>query len=220
MKNQRKKKYTILAILMVVVIGVGIGFASLSTQLNIMATAAVNPEWKIEYVQDGQNPFMRQGVTILSEPVLYNTSINSLSVEFDAGGGELVYFYKVKNKGSIPAKIGTIENATPICSSITENGTGIGGTYDDDAQTVCDNIQISVEHEYSCGYNMGSYAGGEESGLPEAVINTDNQVKVDDELQPGEMDCRKLIIKYNGPAPANRVIIGNINISEIYEQLS
>ena len=133
MEKQRKVKLGIIVALIVAVIGVGIGFASTSlSQLDISTTASVNPQWN-----DNTNNLVYHGATIISKPTLTTTAIKDLNVEFDANGGAVAYFFKVKNKGSINAKVGEIITSDPVCS---------GGNNEEGNTAVCNGFTMSLEH--------------------------------------------------------------------------
>lgn len=206
MEKQRKVKLGIIVALIVAVIGVGIGFASTSlSQLDISTTASVNPQWNVEFITDNTNNLVYHGATIISKPTLTTTAIKDLNVEFDANGGAVAYFFKVKNKGSINAKVGEIITSDPVCS---------GGNNEEGNTAVCNGFTMSLEHTDYFSGDVGSTSG--ESEDPVFTVNSSKVVKAGDTLDAGSTDYMKLIIKLNNVNPYSKTYISNLNTSVIY----
>ena len=207
MERERRIKIMVIVALVVAVLGVSIGFAANSTELSIKAQAAVNPAWAIEFLE-GQSDsisLVSDGTTIKQIPVIEGTEVKNINIEFSGADNYYLLFFKAKNKGSIPAEVSSVTTSTPICT----NGT------DEENLTVCSNVSISLENtDYE--YFEGALEGLNPDDL--AIPDYTNTVQAGDRVEAGDEQYLKLIIRYDGDTPSQKVIIQDIDISIIYEQ--
>lgn len=139
MKNKKRKidrKHLIYTFIFALfcVFGLTVAYAALSTTLNISGSAQVtSSEWDIsiekyalsdylgnsyEFIcSDGiicnDNYMLSGNASIVKSPVLTNTSIKDFSFSGSLPGDIIMYLYKVKNNGTIPAKLESIDYLTP-----------------------------------------------------------------------------------------------------------
>ena len=207
MERERRIKIMVIVALVVAVLGVSIGFAANSTELSISAQAAVNPAWSIEFLE-GQGDsitIVSDGTTVKTVPEISSTEIRNINVEFSGSGNYFILFFKAKNKGSIPAEVSTITTSTPICTQGSE----------EENLFVCENVTVSLENT-NYEYFEGGLNGLENDELAEPDFT--NAVQEGNRVEAGDEQYLKLIIRYDGETPSQKVLIQDIDISIIYEQ--
>lgn len=194
MKDTNLKKVIIVEA-MVFILCIGIGWAALSTQLNINGTGTVTASsWKIEF--DNLSRLALVGTAVEDEaPTLSNnnTYIGDFEITFITPGDSVSYAFDVVNLGTFDAEISSINNLLPSCESTSNDE-------DDaiDAQNVCDNLSYTL------------------------VYSDNNEiVKTGDELLEGETKRMILTLAYNSTIaadklPKNDVKISNLDVSIIY----
>lgn len=207
MERERRIKIMVIVALVVAVLGVSIGFAANSTELSISAQAAVNPAWSIEFL-DGDMEYISlasDNTTIIQDPEISGTQINNINVEFGSAGDYYLLFIKAKNKGSIPAQVRSFSISTPICTQGTE----------EENLTVCSNVSVNLENT-----DQEYFEGGLDYADIDALAVPDNTMTVQegDQIDAGGIQYLKLIIRYDGDTPSQKVLIQDIDISIIYEQ--
>ncbi len=122
MKKNYKK--IILAGLVVAVLSVTIGFAALSTSLNISGTTtAKSNSWNIAFT----NIANKAGVTPSTQPTISGTSL-TYAVSLTQPGQYYQFTVDVKNSGTLPAKLSTAPTITGTSSYITHTVTYSDGT--------------------------------------------------------------------------------------------
>ena len=145
------------------------------------------------------------GTTIKQIPVIEGTEVKNINIEFSGADNYYLLFFKAKNKGSIPAEVSSVTTSTPICTQGT----------DEENLTVCSNVSISLENtDYE--YFEGALEGLNPDDL--AIPDYTNTVQAGDRVEAGDEQYLKLIIRYDGDTPSQKVIIQDIDISIIYEQ--
>ena len=113
MKDNKKflQIFSIVA-LMLAVIGISVGFAAMSTQLQITGTAKVVPaKWEVKFT--GQT--FSNNSTSASEgktPSLTDTLFSNYEIVLTKPGDKGTYTVNVKNNGDIDAKISTVSLGT------------------------------------------------------------------------------------------------------------
>lgn len=192
MKDNRKTLYTFVALsLFLSVIGISVGFAAMSTSLNINGTANVVPAtWKIKF-NNLSSATIEGAAEVVSAPVIQSdTHIGNYEVKLTKPGDKVVYTFDITNSGTIDAELSSYDFAVP-----TINGTD--DTADNDAQIVKDNLVYTL-----------TYADG-------SAINKD------DVLNKNETKSLKLTIGYNASAtniPVNAVSVSNMDVTFVYGQ--
>ena len=97
-----------LAVLGVVLLGMTIAYAALQTNLSIGGTiSSPQVSWDVHITNWSQSS--TTGSPVITDPTITNTSISGLGVSLPKPGDSVTYTFKIKNYGSIDAKL----NAAP-----------------------------------------------------------------------------------------------------------
>ena len=190
MEKRRDGKVTALVALFIGVIGLSIGFASLSTALSINGSATVeSSNWDIHFA-NLQN-FAKTGTAAqVTAPTIKgegSTVIGDYSVTLQTPKDSISYTFDIVNGGDYAAKISTITVPTPQCA-------GTGDTATTDADNVCKYLTYTLK-----------YTG------------TNADVKANDELAAGATKTVKLTLTYDeaGAATAAELPKGDVSISNL-----
>lgn len=198
MEKRRDGKVTALVALFIGVIGLSIGFASLSTALSINGSATVeSSNWDIHFA-NLQN-FAKTGTAAqVTAPTIKgegSTVIGDYSVTLQTPKDSISYTFDIVNGGDYAAKISTITVPTPQCT-----GTGTSATTD--ADNVCKYLTYTLKY-----------------------TDTNADVKANDELAAGATKTVKLTLTYDAAGavtsselPAGDVSISNLQIPITYVQ--
>ena len=137
-----KSKNILIAILVIGVITITVVFAALSSTLTIKSAATVKGgSWNVLFVNG-----TGVGTTPTSAPAtrqpyfdgavsLTATTIQTVHVVLTQPGDSLTYNFKIRNNGSIDARLSTINAVTPTC---TPSGA--------DATLVCANVTRTLKY--------------------------------------------------------------------------
>ena len=158
MDKNRKVQITAIFALVVVIVGLSIGFAAFSSVLNIQTSANVKPdsstlnvdfssaEDKVEVAEI--TPTATPNSLVTTNGVIDNSgdpTISNLSATFTEPGQSVVYKFYAYNAGELTAYLKSIvfsnvtdQNATKIC-------TAGQGTTDALVQKACDKISVKVK---------------------------------------------------------------------------
>ncbi len=119
--NSRKTKLIIIACLCVAVLGLSIGYALLSTRLNITGTAKVPAStWDVVFLED-EIDTTETGMAKCNIGNIEGTNISGMSVEFTKPGDACTFSIPVENTGTISAKL---VDVTGKSSNLTFVGSG------------------------------------------------------------------------------------------------
>lgn len=192
MKENKKTLYSFIALSLVLsVIGISVGFAAMSTELNLNGAASVVPAtWKIKF-NNLSSPTITGAATVVTAPTITSdTHIGNYEVQLSKPGDQVVYTFDVQNTGLIDAELSTYTFAAPTI-------TGTGTAANADETTVRNNLVYTL-----------TYADG-------SAINTN------DVLNHGATASLKLTVGYNATAtalPANTVTITGMDVTFVYGQ--
>ena len=192
MKNNRKVLYGLVALaLLLSVVGISIGFAAMSQELEINGVAEVAPAtWKIKF-KDITTPTTTGDAVVTSEPNLASdTHINNYDFQLTKPGDSVTFTFKVANEGTIDAELGTYTKAAPTF-------TGTGTTAAADQDIVYNNFIYTL-----------TYADGTAIG-------------VGDTLPKNSSKSLKLTVAYPSTAealPENQVNITGMDVTFVYSQ--
>ena len=192
MKDGRKTLYTFIAIsLMLSVVGITVGFATMSSELRINGAANVNPaSWEIKF-SNLSSPSITGDASVVTPPQIQSdTHIGDYVVELTKPGDMITYTFDVTNNGTIDANLDLYNFVSPVI-------TGTGSNALKDAEIVKNNLI------YTLTYDNGT------------------QISNNDELGKGETKHLKLTIGYDANAtelPEGSVLVGNMDITFIYVQ--
>lgn len=192
MKNNRKVLYGLVALaLLLSVVGISIGFAAMSQELDINGVAEVAPAtWKIKF-KDLSAPTITGDAVVTTAPTITSdTHIGNYDIKLTKPGDSVVYTFKVANEGTIDAELGTYTKAAPTF-------TGTGATAATDQDIVYNNFIYTL-----------TYADG-------------TAIQTTDELLKNTEKTLKLTVAYDENAttlPTNPVEITGMDVTFIYEQ--
>ncbi len=140
MENRREVKIIAIVALLVAVVGLSVAYAALSTSLTISGTAKVNAAtWAVGF-EEGS--WALTGSASATEPELVGSELKNFVVTLTKPGDKAVYTFKVKNTGSIDAKILT----TPSIGTLSCTG-GADAT---------ENTRICEALRYTLTYDDGT----------------------------------------------------------------
>lgn len=176
--------------LIISVLGISISFFAMSSSLKIN-------DYKEPQTYGWNMGFNNlSGVTLegdakeLNSPYIENNStvIKNFAVEFNKLNDSASYSFAVENNGILDAKVSSITKTKPICYGSGENAL-------EDAEMVCDNIEVSLKYD------------------------NDEEIKVGDILDSKKSNNLNLKIEYKSKnLPKNTVNIENISITVVYVQ--
>lgn len=108
MKAKNKKKNIILVVLIVLILGMAVGYAAFSQTLTINGTANISSEWDIHFKSITEGTMT--GATSVSgfPKVETNTTTATFQVNLAYPGATATYVVEVENGGSVAAKIESI----------------------------------------------------------------------------------------------------------------
>lgn len=192
MKDNRKVLYVLVALALILsVAGISVGFASMSTELDIKGQAEVVPaSWKIQFENVSDATILGTAEVETAPTISGATHITKYDVKLAKPGDSVTYTFDVANRGTMDAELTSYTFATP-----TITGTGEHAT--EDATIVQNNLIYTL-----------TYADG-------SSINTN------DSLNKGEVKTLKLTVAYNSSAtelPENEVDITGMDVTFVYGQ--
>ncbi|MCR4581213.1 MAG: DUF11 domain-containing protein [Bacilli bacterium] len=153
MKNNKKmlQLFTVVA-LFIAVVGISVGFAAMSTSLEIAGTAKVVPAtWDIKFTA---NTFSANGTGAYKTltPTMTNTAFTGYDVVVTKPGDKGTYTITVKNNGTIDAKVSTVSlgDALNVTAASSEDEAIIRANIDYTV-TWADGSQITAGNELAAG---------------------------------------------------------------------
>lgn len=193
-----KKNFTILGVcvlVLVLVAGISIAYASFSQTLNINGSATVvSSSWEIKFAN------LQAGVTTgtadeITPPSINenDTAIKDYVVIFMTPGDSVSYTFDVQNNGSFNSEISTLNVGTPSCTGTGDNATT-------DADNVCNNLTYTLTYSDGTAVAVGD------------TLTTDEKTKT-----------MKLTLTYASDVeaselPTNDVAISGLATTIIYTQ--
>lgn len=192
MKENKKTLYSFVALSLVLsVIGISVGFAAMSTELNLNGSASVTPAtWKIKF-NNLSAPTITGSATVENAPVITSdTHIGNYEVQLTKPGDSVVYTFDIVNSGSIDAELSSYTFANPTI-------TGTGASAANDETIVSNNLVYTL-----------TYADG-------------SAINANDTLDKNTTKSLKLTVGYSATAsalPANAVTISGMDVTFVYGQ--
>lgn len=195
MKKEMNGKTIAIVALVVAIVGLSVGFASLSSVLNISGTGRVqSSSWDIHFA-NLQDADKSTGTREITPPTASGTDLRTYDVTFSQPGDYISYTFDIVNGGSYDAKISEVNLPTPTCE-------GTGATATTDAANVCKYLS------YTLTYN-------DQAKTPLAVNDT---LTVEDTKKTAVLTLRYNEVANANELPAATVTIGNLGISVKYVQ--
>ncbi len=211
-KKDNDKKLPLIVLLIVSCVGMSIGFAALSTTLQINGVASVSGmSFKIEF-QNLSEATLTGNAQKITDPVISadKTEISSYNVNFLDPGDSISYTFQIANNGTINAKLSEI-----IKSTITCEGYGNSEQATTDANNVCANLEYTLKYQEAQPHYDDNFI----------YTTSSTDMEVNDILNSGDVKDMILTLKYKSPTdsetitePEDDVSISNLGIKLVYSQ--
>ena len=195
MERQKKRRVIVFIVLLLMILGITIGYAIMSETLTIQGQAEVRPaSWEIRFANLSA-PAITGDASVPTLPTIGgtgNTTISNYDVILTRPGDSVAFEFDVQNNGSIPARLQTLTMNTPATLTLQ----GLGAT----TATADENI-VRGNLVYTLTY-------------------TDNTpVAQNDTLAAGSSVRMRLTLSYTGTTlPADDVQISGLGVTLLYQQ--
>ena len=175
-----KVQNILLGVLAVGLVGITVAYASLSQNLSINGTAKVaSATWDIKFTDMSNGA--ATGYAALPSSGKLAIQSNSTTISGDLGtlkapGDTLTYTFKVKNTGSINAKVNSVTTPTLSCVS---SSTGAATT---NATNFCKNLAYTVKYSDGTSIAAGQAlnANGGSKDIVVKLVNNNNSLSSED----------------------------------------
>lgn len=185
MERNRKIKILSLVALIVAVLGLGVAFAALSSQLTINGSAKAQAgSWNIHFAKTLDMPTQTTGDASFTEPTLSDTSILGFKATVTKPGDSVTYYFDIVNSGTVDA--------------LVESYVFESGYQDCRGNRVSDHPECKLYDLNSDGYvNVSDYSVIRTS-IKYGLYYTDNnkEIKSGDTISAGETKHAKLVVVY------------------------
>lgn len=185
MEKNRKIKTLSLVALIVAVLGLGVAFAALSSQLTINGSAKAQAgSWNIHFAKTLDMPTQTTGDASFTEPTLSDTSILGFKATVTKPGDSVTYYFDIVNSGTVDA--------------LVDNYVFESGYQDCAATRVSDHPECKLYDFNSDGViNVSDYSVIKAS-IKYGLYYTDNNKEIiaGDEIRAGETKHAKLVVEY------------------------
>ena len=149
MKDNKKVLYGLVVIALVLsIVGISIGFASMSSELTINGTTTMVPAtWKIKF-QNLSKVVGDDSLIITAPQITSDTHIGNYAIKLSKPGDKVVYKFEVANAGTLDAELTNYTFVTPTF-------TGTGDKAEADAQIVKDNLVYTLTYSDGNAIQVG-----------------------------------------------------------------
>ena len=198
MRKERNGKTIAIAALVIAVIGLSVGFASISTVLNIKGSGRVqSSSFDVHFESLTTTPSKTETTTVATAPQIQegSTEISDFSVTFAQPGDYITYTFNIVNGGTYDAEIETVNVPTPTC-------TGTGASAETDKKNVCDYLTYTLTYEDDTPVAVGNTLTQDESSK---AVKLTLAYDKDKQVTPDKL-------------PQGAVSISNLDISIKYKQ--
>ena len=185
MERNRKIKTLSLVALIVAVLGLGVAFAALSSQLTINGSAKAQAgSWNIHFAKTLDMPTQTTGNASFTEPTLSDTSILGFKATVTKPGDSVTYYFDIVNSGTVDA--------------LVDNYVFESGYQDCAATRVSDHPECKLYDFNSDGVINGSDYSVIKASIKYGLYYTDNnkEIKSGDTISAGETKHAKLVVEY------------------------
>ena len=183
MERNRKIKILSLVALIVAVLGLGVAFAALSSQLTINGSAkAQGGSWNIHFAKTLDMPTQTTGDASFTEPTLSDTSILGFKATVTKPGDSVTYYFDIVNSGTVDA--------------LVESYVFRSGYQDCSGGRVSDHPECKIYDFKSDGFINASDSSVWRTSIKYGLYYTDNnkEIKSDDTISAGETKHAKLVV--------------------------
>lgn len=175
-----KTQNILLGVLAVGLVGISVAYASLSSNLNISGTAKVaTATWNIKF--DNMSAGAATGYAALPSSGKFGIQTGSTTVSGDLGtlkapGDTITYTFKVKNNGSINAKVNSVSTPTLTCVSSSTGSATTAST------NFCKGLAYTVKYSDGSSIAAGQAlaANGGSKDITVKLVNNNNSLATED----------------------------------------
>ena len=179
MERNRKIKTLSLVALIVAVLGLGVAFAALSSQLTINGSAKAQAgSWNIHFTKTLDMPTQTTGDASFTEPTLSDTSILGFKATVTKPGDSVTYYFDIVNSGTVDALVD---------SYVFEYG-----YHECSGSIVSDRPECKIYDFNSDGFVNASDYSVIKVSIKYGLYYTDNNK----EIKSGETKHAKLVVEY------------------------
>ena len=185
MERNRKIKILSLVALIVAVLGLGVAFAALSSQLTINGSAKAQAgSWNIHFAKTLDMPTQTTGDASFTEPTLSDTSILGFKATVTKPGDSVTYYFDIVNSGTVDA--------------LVESYVFESGYRDCSGKSVSDHPECKIYDFSSDGFVDSNDYGVWQASIKYGLYYTDNnkEIKSGDTISAGETKHAKLVVEY------------------------
>ena len=157
MKDNKKVLYGLVVVALVLsIVGISIGFASMSSELTVNGTASMVPAtWKIKF-QNLSKVVGDDSAIITAPQITSDTHIGNYAIKLSKPGDKVVYKFEVANAGTLDAELTNYTFATPTF-------TGTGDKAEADAQIVKNNLVYTLTYSNTNAIQVGDNLNKDEA---------------------------------------------------------
>ena len=185
MERNRKIKILSLVALIVAVLGLGVAFAALSSQLTINGSAKAQAgSWNIHFAKTLDMPTQTTGNASFTEPTLSDTSILGFKATVTKPGDSVTYYFDIVNSGTVDALIEDYVFKT--------------GYLECSGESFSDHPECKIYDFNSDGFVDSNDYGVWNASIKYGLYYTDNnkEIKSGDTISAGETKHAKLVVEY------------------------
>ena len=185
MERNRKIKTLSLVALIVAVLGLGVAFAALSSQLTINGSAKAQAgSWNIHFVKTLDMPTQTTGDASFTEPTLSDTSILGFKATVTKPGDSVTYYFDIVNSGTVDALVESyvFESGYRNCSGKSVSDYPECNIYDFNSDGNVNAIDYNV---WRTSIKYGLY-----------YTDNNKEIIAGDEIRAGETKHAKLVVEY------------------------
>ena len=161
-------------------VGISVAYASLSSNLKISGTAKVaTATWNIKF--DNMSAGVATGYAALPSSGKFGIQTGSTTVSGDLGtlkapGDTITYTFKVKNNGSINAKVNSVSKPTLTCVSSSTGSATTAST------NFCKGLAYTVQYSDGSAISAGQAlaANGGSKDITVKLVNNNNSLATED----------------------------------------
>ena len=175
-----KTQNILLGILAAGLVGISVAYASLSSNLNISGTAKVaTATWNIKF--DNMSAGSVTGYATLPTTGKFGIQTGSTTVSGDLGilkapGDTITYTFKVKNNGSINAKVNSVSTPSLTCvSASTGSATTVSTNF---CKGLAYTVQYSDGSASAAGQSLAANGGSKD--ITVKIVNNNNSLATED----------------------------------------
>lgn len=134
MKSNRTRKTVIIILLVFCLMSISVGYAIISSDLNISGTAVLDPiSFGVELTNIETEEIL-EDAEVVNIGTIDKTTISNMDLKFAFPGSSVLFKVSLENKGDLDVRLANIDLIIPNC--VSENET--------DANNVCSHIKVIV----------------------------------------------------------------------------